>query len=102
MKKALLTGIAALSVLYASAAHAREWQGNMPKPVGKLPSYPPIVCVTPNWIPEPCEGRQSSPKQAHTGNWDFMDGPDWKALWDFLRLLDTSWVATADKKVQPW
>ena len=31
-----------------------------------------------------------------------MDGPDWKALWDFLRLLDTSWVATADKKVQPW
>ena len=61
MKKAFLAGVAALSVLYASAAHTREWQGNMPKPIGKLPQYPPVVCVTPNWTPEPCESRQPSP-----------------------------------------
>src|SRR6516225_6490076 len=60
VKKLFLAGVAALSVLSASAAHAREWQGNMPKPVGKLPPYPPVVCVTPNWTPEPCEGRQPS------------------------------------------
>jgi len=49
MKKLLLAGIAVLSVLYASAA---AQQGNLPTPVGKLPPYPPIVCVTPNWTPE--------------------------------------------------
>src|SRR5262245_46266840 len=38
----LLTGIAAL-FLTTGTAHAREWQGNMPKPIGKLPSYPPVV-----------------------------------------------------------
>jgi len=58
----LFAGIAALSVLSASAAHAREWQGTMPKPIGRLPPYPPVVCVTPNWAPEPCESRQPKPE----------------------------------------
>jgi hypothetical protein len=56
MKRLLLTGVAALSVL-GSAAHAQ--QKNMPKPVQALPSYPPVVCVTPNWTPESCERRLS-------------------------------------------
>ena len=36
MKKLLLIGSVALSVLSASAAHATEYQGNLPKPVQKL------------------------------------------------------------------
>jgi hypothetical protein len=51
----LLAAIAALSVL-TSAAHAQ--QGNMPKPVGPLPHYPPVTCVTPDWRPESCESRR--------------------------------------------
>src|SRR6516225_8814348 len=70
MKKLLLPGIAALSVLYASAAHTREWQGNMPKPVGKLPPYPPVVCVIPNWTLEPCESRQPPPAH-NTDHFEF-------------------------------
>jgi len=58
MKRLFLSGIAALSVLYASAAHAREWQGNMPPPVGPLPPYPPVTCVTLDWRPESCESRR--------------------------------------------
>src|SRR5215469_14986226 len=57
MKKLFLIGIAALSVLCASAAHTREWQGNLPKPVWKLPPYPPVVCVAPDWAVEDCEQR---------------------------------------------
>ena len=59
MKKLLLTGIAALSVLNASAARATEYQGNLPKPVQKLPAYPPIACVATNWALEWCEDRQT-------------------------------------------
>jgi hypothetical protein len=36
---------ALVAVLFSSVAHAQ--QGNLPKPVGKLPPYPPVVCVTP-------------------------------------------------------
>jgi len=59
MKKTLLASVAAL-FLVTGTAHSREWQGNMPNPVGKLPSYPPVVCVTTNWTPEPCKNRQPS------------------------------------------
>ena len=59
MNKLLLTGIATLSLLAASAAHAIEYQGNLPKSVQKLPVYPPVVCVEPNWMVEPCESRQT-------------------------------------------
>jgi hypothetical protein len=44
------------ATLSYSIAHAQ--QGNLPTPVRKLAPYPPIVCVTPNWTPEPCESRQ--------------------------------------------
>ena len=33
-------------------------QGNLPAPVQKLPPYPPVVCVAPNWATEPCESRR--------------------------------------------
>jgi hypothetical protein len=95
--KLLLTGIAALSVLSASAAHTREWQGNMPKPVGKLPPYPPVVCVAPNWKPEPCESRQSSPVDA----WEDVG----KALGEFFKWLEwtkTNWLGTVLMDYRPW
>jgi hypothetical protein len=58
MTRIFLTGIAAL-FLATGAAHAIEYQGNLPKPVQKLPAYPPVVCVAPNWESEPCEDRQT-------------------------------------------
>jgi hypothetical protein len=58
MKKTLLAGIAVLLVA-TSAAHATEYQGKLPTPVQRLPKYPPVVCVAPNWATEPCENRQS-------------------------------------------
>jgi autotransporter passenger strand-loop-strand repeat protein len=39
------------ATLFYNIAHAQ--QGNLPTPVRKLAPYPPIVCVTPNWTPEP-------------------------------------------------
>jgi ATP-dependent protease ClpP protease subunit len=36
-------------------------QGNLPAPVQKLPAYPPIVCITPDWRPESCATRQPPP-----------------------------------------
>ena len=41
------------------AAHAFEYQGHLPRPTQKLPAYPPIVCIAPNWAIEPCEDRQT-------------------------------------------
>jgi hypothetical protein len=62
----------------------------MPKPVGKLPPYPPVVCVTPNWTPEPCEGRQLSPKQTtQADDWDFL-----KPFFDWLKWTETNWLGT--------
>jgi hypothetical protein len=101
MKKLFLIGIAALSVLSASAAHAREWQGNMLKPIGKLPPYPPVVCVAPNWTPEPCESRQPSPKQAGTAHADDL-GDILKPLWDFFKWTETNWLGTILVDYRPW
>jgi len=39
-------------------------QGNLPKPVQKLPAYPPVVCIAPNLAPEPCENRQPPAQSA--------------------------------------
>ena len=89
MKKLLLTSIAAL-FLATGTAHAREWQGNMPKPIGKLPSYPPVVCVTTNWTPEPCESRQSS---AHTDAWEDL-GASLGAFFAWLKWTETNWLGT--------
>ena len=102
MKKALLVGVAVLSMLCASAAHTREWQGNMPKPVGKLPPYPPVVCVTPNWTPEPCESRQQSPENIFVILSRTLDDLDKPFKW--LKWTETNWLGTAlvFNKPQPW
>jgi hypothetical protein len=59
---------ALVAVLFSGVAHAQ--QGNLPKPVGKLPPYPPVVCVTPNWTAEPCADRQ--PPQANENRWEYQ------------------------------
>ena len=61
MSRAALMCCTALTlILSAGVAHAQ--QGNLPRPVQKLPAYPPVVCVTPNWRSEPCEGRHDIPQ----------------------------------------
>jgi hypothetical protein len=92
MKKVLLTGVAAL-FLTIGAAHAIEYQGNLSKPVQKLPAYPPIVCVAPNWATESCQERQ----ETSTGEDDPLLG-----LYKFLadlsrieRMLEQSWLKSA-------
>jgi hypothetical protein len=35
-------------------------QGNLPTPVQKLPTHPPIACVAPNWESESCDSRQTA------------------------------------------
>jgi hypothetical protein len=65
--RTLSAGIAAMSVLHTSAA---AQQGNLPTPVGKLPPYPPVVCVTPNWTAEACESRQMTEKD----RWEWQCG----------------------------
>ena len=61
MSRAALLCCTALTLsLGAGVAHAQ--QGNLPRPVQKPPAYPPVVCVTPNWRPEPCEGRHDIPQ----------------------------------------
>src|SRR5262245_63650706 len=58
MKKPLLVGVTAL-FLVAGTAHATEYQGNLPKPVQKLPAYPPVACVAPDWSVKSCGDRQT-------------------------------------------
>src|SRR6516225_427172 len=58
MKTTLLASIAVL-FLATGTAHAVEYQGNLPKPVQKLPAYPPVVCVAPDWSVELCGDRQT-------------------------------------------
>jgi hypothetical protein len=50
--------LALAAALFCSVAHAQ--QGDLPVPVRKLAPYPGVVCVTPNWTPEPCESRKAS------------------------------------------
>jgi hypothetical protein len=50
--------LALTAALFCSVAQAQ--QGNLPAPVQKLSPYPPVVCVTPDWRPEPCEDRNAS------------------------------------------
>src|SRR5262249_16256458 len=35
-------------------------QISLPAVVRELPAYPPVVCVTPDWKPEPCKSRSAS------------------------------------------
>ena len=69
MSRAALLCCTALALFSVGAAHAQ--QGNLPTPVQKLPAYPPVVCVTPNWMPEPCESRQVSDEG---GRWEWQCG----------------------------
>jgi|SRR6516165_9021613 len=89
MKELFLTSIAAL-FLATGAAHAIEYQGKLPKPVQRLPSYPPVVCVAPNWAAESCEDRQPQYWLAALAD-----------LVESLKRLDRSWIATATKSDQP-
>jgi hypothetical protein len=50
--------LALATILFCSLAHAQ--QGNLPRPVQKLPAYPPVVCVTPDWTQESCQTRKDS------------------------------------------
>src|SRR5215813_9172885 len=89
MKKLVLASAAVL-FLATGIAHAIEYQGKLPKPVQRLPSYPPVVCVAPNWAAEPCEDRQPQYWAA--------------ALSDFFKWLDwtkTNWLGTALAFDQP-
>jgi hypothetical protein len=56
-------------LLASTITHAQ--QGNLPTPVQKLPAYPPVVCTTPNWTPEPCESRQVADEG---GRWEWQCG----------------------------
>jgi hypothetical protein len=59
-------------LLPPTITHAQ--QGNLPVPMQKLPSYPPVVCVTPNWTSESCASRtptygpQNEPSGWQCGN----------------------------------
>src|SRR6266446_2180365 len=57
----LMTAICiAFFMVFMAVSPAPAQQGNLPVPVQKLAPYPPVVCVTPNWTPEPCESRKAS------------------------------------------
>jgi hypothetical protein len=57
----LMTAICiAVFMMFLAVSPAPAQQGNLPVPVQKLAPYPPVVCVTPNWTPEPCESRKAS------------------------------------------
>jgi hypothetical protein len=76
MKKTLLAGVTAL-LMATSAAHATEYQGKLPTPVQRLPKYPPVVCVAPNWATEPCENRQPKPELSESEPKEYPKGlPD--------------------------
>jgi len=47
--------------LVAAAPALAGMQGNLPTPVQKLPAYPPVVCVAPNWTTVPCASRAPKP-----------------------------------------
>ena len=78
----LIAGIAVL-LLATGTAHTIEYQGKLPKPVQRLPSHPPVVCVAPNWATEPCEDRQ--PRYWLAALADFLEGLKW---------LETSWYGS--------
>ena len=56
----------------------------------RLPHYPPVVCVAPNWVTESCEDRQPRYWLAVLSD-----------LFELLERLDRSWIGTAIKSDQP-
>src|SRR6266481_867605 len=91
MKRLLCAVLLIAAIPANSVAHAQ--QGNLPKPVQKLSPYPPVVCVTPDWRPEPCEDRNASGWQcgnvkvtvSSKGNW--FEG-DWST--EYLEPISKS------------
>jgi arsenate reductase-like glutaredoxin family protein len=71
--RTLITGIAVL-LLSTGTAHA-GWQGNLPPPKQSLPSYPPAICVTPDWTRESCKDRQV-PVKAES-KWTYVPPPEY-------------------------
>jgi hypothetical protein len=51
----------AFMALPGTPVHAEPgMQGNLPTPVQKLPTYPPVACVATNWETESCDSRQTA------------------------------------------
>ena len=72
MKRFLVCATLLIAAIPANSVAAQ--QGNLPVPMQKLPSYPPVVCVTPNWKSESCASRtptygpQNEPSGWQCGN----------------------------------
>ena len=106
---ALLCCIALALLFSVGAAHAQ--QGNLPTPVQKLPAYPPVACVTPDWRPEPCEDRAPLPEtrlplinarnDRHAIECLKPAEPGWLGLGGLFQLLDCSWLGTTGYPTTP-
>jgi hypothetical protein len=92
----MLRCAALVLVLSAGAAHAQ--QGNLPKPVQKLPAYPPVVCVTPNWTSEPCANR--TPSEEADPRWKFFESSSWVELLKFLES-SPAWTRGTEPALPP-
>jgi hypothetical protein len=91
MSRAVLLCCTTLALLFSvGAAHAQ--QGNLPTPVQKLPAYPPVACVTPDWTSEPCANR--TPSEEANG---------WKAFYELLKFFGSwpAWTRGADFPTRP-
>lgn len=72
--------------------HAGErLQGDVP--TGKLPTYPGVVCLTPDWKPEPCESRRVPEKSV----WEHVADIAERLAW-----LDKTWLPIAEKEIVSW
>jgi hypothetical protein len=103
-RRALWCCTALALLLSGSAAHAQ--QGNLPTPVQKLPAYPPVACVTPDWRSEPCEDRNASLALPTLSALPLLNSrntprhiecikpaePGWLGLGGFFQLLDCTWL----------
>jgi hypothetical protein len=99
------TRLASIAVLFLATgtAHAIEYQGNLPKPVQKLPAYPPVVCVATNWTLEWCEDRQTplprpnplrafakhTPAKTKTVLYNEPGGDYWEHWYRFKKVADS-------------
>jgi hypothetical protein len=114
MSRAALICCSALAlVLSPGIAHAQ--QGNLPRPVQKLPTYPPVVCVTPDWRLEACEDRNASLALPTFPALPLLNSrntprhiecikpaePGWFGLGGLFQLLDCTWLGWTEE-VKPF
>jgi hypothetical protein len=107
MFRAAILCCAALALVLSVGA-ASSQQGNLPRPVQKLPVYPPVACVTTDWRPEPCEDRAPLPEtrlplinarnDRHAIECLKPAEPGWLGLGGLFQLLECSWLGTTE----PW